>query len=298
MSRKLIFLFITFFISSVSWAIKVPSSITNGRNGLYRQTLGAACFSFDLSSDAVPCNPAYLAKERDPEFKIQLFGGNNISYLPEATEISKGEATPETIRDLFKDSSISEMQGAVSAYYVREKFSISYEPYAVRLQSTIRNSALPELTLFGVLDDSISTQFASYITQDLYLGLTLRYLRRQSVASRFFATDIAIEKGMDTLNPEDKSYLLLEPGLLYSPEGFAWRPEASLTLVNGGIHSTSDSTATDPVPEVHFSVAVSPEVGLGRWGLSLGTQWSSAETDDRLEMLTIGSYYEIFFIFY
>ncbi len=293
MSARLGLLFLSFLISAVSaQALQVPYSFTNGQSGLYRQTLGASCYGIDINSDSVPCNPAYMAKERLTEFKLQVFGGNNISYLSKATDIARGDASREELRGLFTERSSSELQAAGSAVFMTEKFSLTYEPYSVRLQSEIRNPVLPELTIYGTLDDTFSTQLATYMSEDFYFGLQIRYLRRQSVAARFFLTDLAAENGARILNPEDKSFIYLEPGFLYSPLGYSWRPEISLTFMNGGILNNGGRSSTDPIPEVNLAGSISPEVGLGRWGLSLNTQWSSALVDTA-EMFTLGSYYEM-----
>ncbi len=62
--------------------------------------------------------------------------------------------------------------------------------------------------------------------------------------------------------------------------------------MNGGILNNGGRSSTDPVPEVNLAGSISPDIGLGRWGLSLNTQWSSALADTA-EMFTLGSYYEM-----
>ncbi len=272
-------------------ALSVPRALSSGRSGMAVNTLGGSCYTLDAGVDVLPCNPAYLAKERERAFKIQLYGGNNISYLNEATEVAQGKASEKTVQKLFSERKSSELEATASLGYVTETFGFSYEPYRVSYYSQFQNSALPEITAFATLEDSAKFQFASYVANDLYLGLQVRYLHRQVVASRFFLTDILAENRNDYLQPHQQKFVFFEPGVLYSLEDHSWRPEVSLALTNWGLRDGSASFS-DPVPEYHLGFGVAPDFGWGRWGWALDTAWHR-EVEDALEMFTLGSYFEM-----
>src|SRR4051812_39969238 len=120
-------------------ALSAPASLKNGRSGLAQQTLGSTCFTFDIAADTLPCNPAYMAKERDRSFKAHLFLGNNVTYLREASDVINGKANAKTIETLFNEKKSSEFEASLEAAYVSETFGIAYEPYRISYYSLFQN---------------------------------------------------------------------------------------------------------------------------------------------------------------
>ncbi len=282
---------VLFIFGGHAFAIEPPHYFSSGRSGLFVQTMGATCFTFDLGADSLPCNPAYMAKEREKNLKAQIFVGNNISYLNEAVDIAKGRADQQTIQSLFSKRESSELEGTLELAYLAETFGIAYEPFRVTYYSQFRNPALPEVTLFASLEDSARFQVASYTENDLYWGLQVRYLHRQIIASRFFLTDILAENRDVYLTPQDQKYLFFEPGFLYSNDNNSWRPQVSFNLINLGLRN-GDTNISDPVPEYHLGAGIAPDVGWGHWGWAIDAGWHR-DIDEPIEIFTLGSYYEI-----
>lgn len=282
---------LTLLVGVQAQALQTPRSLSAGRAGMALQTLGGTCFTLDVGVDNLPCNPAYLAKERNRSFKVQLFGGNNISYLNDAADVAQGKATAQTVQSLFAERRSSELEATAELSYTSEKFGLAYEPYRVSYYSLFQNPALPEITVFASLEDSARFQVASYTSQDFYLGLQVRYLHRQIVSSRFFLTDVLAENRNDFIQPHEQKFFFFEPGVLYSKEDHPWRPEVSFNFINWGLRDGSASFA-DPVPEYHLGLGVSPDFGWGRWGWALDTAWHR-EVETPIEMFTLGSYFEM-----
>lgn len=287
-----IILLLIIFSTHTAWSLQSPSMMRSGRSGLVTQTLGPSCFTLNISSDNLPCNPAYMAKERERAFRANIFIGNNVSYIHEVSDIVSGQADSQTIETLFKDRPSSEFEAGLEAAYLAETFGISYTPYRVSYYSLFQNQALPEITLFASVEDTARVQIASYLNDDVYLGLQIRYLHRKLIASRFFLTDVLAENRNQYLEPKEQTFIFIEPGFLYSNEKNDWQPEVSVNILNLGFKSGDDSPAAEPIPEYHLGGALSQEVGYGRWGWVLDVGWNR-EFEKISEVLTLGSYFEI-----
>ncbi len=289
--QKIIFLLMSLLTFKV-FAQQAPSALRSGRSGLVSQTLGATCYTLDISADTLPCNPAYMAKERTRIFRANAFIGNNVSYLLEASDIASGKADSKTIDTLFSDRKSSEFEADIEAGFLSDTFGIAITPYRVSFYSLFQNPALPEITLFASLESSARMQIASYIQDDIYLGLQVRYLQRKFIASRFFLTDVLAENHNQYLNPQDQTFLFLEPGFLYSNERNEWKPEVSANIINLGFKFGDKNPAADPLVEYHLGGSFSYHFGYGRWGWVLDAGWNR-EIESPSEVLTLGSYFEI-----
>jgi hypothetical protein len=277
--------------ANLAEAQTAPSSFASGRNGLAIQGLGNTCFSFDIGADTLPCNPAFMAMHNDQQFKVDLFGGNNFSHLSDAVALVQGTGQQSNVQTLFSAQSNSEFDAGVEAAYLNHNFGFAYEPFRVDYYSVFRNPALPQVTLFASVESQIRMQLASMSANDFYIGVQLRYLDRQYIASQFFLTDLLAENGQNILNPQEQQYYFVEPGLVYAPKSDYWNPQVSFNLINWGLHVDPNSM-TDPVPEAHLGFAISPQVGWGRWGWAVDTNWNQNIVNP-IDAFTLGSYYKM-----
>ena len=277
-------------LTAVANAVQIPRAMSFGANGLLSQGLGYGCFAFDLAADTLPCGPAVLAETRERAFRASVFFGNNVSYMKEATEFAKGEASSQTIETLFKRTDSSELDANLEAAFVSPTFGVAISPLRVNYFTTFRNPALPEVSLYASQEESAKLQFASYVGNDLFVGLQTRLLHRKFVARHFFLTDALAENGPQLFDPQQQSLLFLEPGIMFAPENPEWKPQLSLNLVNWGFADRSYEEL--PIlPQYHLSGSIAPIVGLGRWGLGFDLFWDQ-NVKDVLEPVTLATYYE------
>lgn len=244
------------------WAVEVPTALSRGDSTFTSYALGAACFGMDAQVDGLPCNPAFMAKERPSEFKINFFFGNNISNVQEITKLVDGSGDEGTVEKLFHQTSSDEMEANVEATYLHENWGLSYSPYRLFFYSLIRNSALPEINLYAGEEQSISAQIASYGDKDFYWGLQLKGVERKFIASEFTLTDAIASGGSNYFAVQTQRAAYLEPGFLYSWEEESWKPQVGLTVKNFGfVDHKYDELSTNP--DWHFAGSIKPPIELG-----------------------------------
>ena len=287
---KIIFIYFFFFWNVAFGAYEAPHHLISGSPSFMGQGLGLSCHAFDLPSDVLPCNPAFIAKERERRFAANTFLGNNVSYIQEAMDLSEGRANSETIQTLFRRKENDEIQAKVELGYLQETFGWSVTPLQANYNTTFQNQALPEISLYAALEESAKIQFGSYLGRDWSYGVQLRYVHRRFVASRFFLTDALAAGGNKIFEPREQHLLFIEPGVLYAPQDTPWNPQFSVHALNTGW--TQQKYEEVPVnPQYHLTGSVTPELTYGKFGLGLDVHWDKS-VKRGLDPLTLGSFYE------
>lgn len=270
-------------------AVEVPRYMSYGSSSFASHGLGYTCFAFDVGADVLPCNPAFMAKERKRVFKSNVFFGNNVSYAQEVVDLVKGNADQGTVKKLFEERESSELEANVEAGFLAETFAISYSPARINYYTLFRNQALPEVTVFASQEEATKLQLASYIEKNMYLGLQMRYVHRKFIASNFFLTDALAENGKDLFRSQEQNILYFEPSFLYSRNDIAYLPEVSLSLVNLGLYDEKFEEYPSS-PQVHLSGSIQPVVAYGNLGLGGDIFWDQS-VKSALEPLTLGAFY-------
>lgn len=271
-------------------AYEVPRHFMSGASGFMSMGFRQSCFSLDIPSDTLPCNPAFIAKEKERRFNANVYLGNNVSYLKEATDLSQGHANEDSIQTIFKRHEDNQLQTQIELGHVQETFGWAVTPMQVNYSTTFRNQALPEISLYASLEESARIQFGSYLSDDWSFGVQLRYLQRRFVASRFFLLEALLPSGKYLFEPRRQSLFFVEPALLYAPKGNSANPEFTLMIANAGW--VNQNYAELPVtPEYHFTSSVNPELSYGRFSLGLDLNLNKNMRTGQFPV-TLGSFYE------
>lgn len=260
-------LLVSLFLASESQAVEAPREFVLAVPTPTGHVLGGACFAVDTGDEALPCNPAFIAREVKSSFKADLLLGNNTQNLGDVTSLLSGDGNPETVRRLFAQTRPSEMEAEVEGAYRAPTFGVSIMPYRVLSYFLIRNSALPTMTLLAAQEQSAAVQFGSYWGDDWSWGVQLRGVQRKFISQTFTLTDALAEGGSQLWAPQTQNAFYIEPGLLKEWSHVDWRPQLSIAVAQTGfvdVKSTDFATA----PELHVGGAIHPPVGLGR--LELG----------------------------
>lgn len=255
------------------------------------RALGGVCFATDVGAEALPCNPAFIARDSDPDFRAQLFFGNNISYLEQIPSILSGDGTPEDVRKLFSQTRSSEMEAQIEAGYRRPTFGIAIMPVRWLYSSRIRNSSLPVLSVLAAEERAIRTQFGSYAGDDWSWGVQLRGVSRRFVVETFTLTDALAEGGRGLFAAETQQALYVEPGLLKEWPDEPWRPQLSMSITQWGVvdRKVEEFPAS---PEFHVGGSVRPDITLGEFELGVDSRWRSGMTEWS-DPFRIGAAYKI-----
>lgn len=288
--RLLVILLLTLMFLRSHAAVEVPRHFLEGRSGLVTQSLGGTCFVFDITADTLPCNPAFMARERERTFKANIFFGNNVTYAKEASDLLNGRANQDTVQAMFGKKESSEFETVLDMAYLTETIGIALQPTRLSYYTLFRNQVLPQVTLYASQEESLRGQFASYIGNDFYLGAQFRYVHRKFISQDFFLTDALVQDGMDLFNPQEQNLLFFEPGLLYANDDHWLRPQFSMNLVNWGLEDRKYENVQND-PQFHIGGSVTPNLGPGRLGLGIDVFWDK-RVESALEPVTLGSFYE------
>lgn len=289
--QRVIVILILLLINSIfSWGYEAPRKILSEPSSFATKGLGFSCYALDLPADVLPCNPAFISKERNRRFSLGAYWGNHVSYMDEATDLSEGRADSETIRNLFQNHSDNELQSQIEFGYIQELFGFSVTPFQVNYLTHFRNEVLPEISVYASLEESAKIQFGSFLENDWSYGIQLRYLRRRFVASNFFLTDALVTNGNELLDPREQNLFFIEPGILYAPKDNHLNPEFTIMVANLGY--VNEAYSEVPLaPQYHLTTSIAPELHHGRFGLGLDLRLEK-NMKDSFTPLTLGSYYE------
>lgn len=253
--------------------------------------LGSVCYAIDASDEALPCNPAFTAKETRPDFRADLFFGNDVSYMQDVSALLAGEGNEETVRRLFSKAHASEMEANTEAAYRRPTFGIAITPYRIIYSSMTRDQALPVVSLLAAREQSMRMQFAGYLGNEWSWGLQIRGVQRVFISRTFSLTDALAEGGNVLLLPETQNAFYLEPGLMREWLDSDWKPQLTMAITQLGTvdHKNEDFPAS---PEFNIGGAVTAPIEIGRWQLGLNASFSS-RTQTWLDPLRFGSVYDV-----
>ncbi|MBL7556526.1 MAG: hypothetical protein JNM24_11960 [Bdellovibrionaceae bacterium] len=273
-----------------SHSYEAPYRFLSGAPGLMGTGLRQSCYALDVPTDILPCNPAFIAKEKERRFNANLSLGNNVSYLKEATELSQGRADQKSIQTLFQDHENNELQTQIELGLVQETFGWAITPVLVNYSTSFHNQALPKISLYASLEESARLQFGSYLSDDWSYGVQLRYVHRRFVASQFYLTDALVPDGRYLFEPKQQYLFFIEPGVMYAPKDSPLNPEFTIALANSGF--VNERFSEIPVePEFHFTSSINPEFEYGRFSLGVDVNFNK-KLREGPGPLTLGGFYE------
>lgn len=279
------------FGASFGWAAQAPRSLTLGMSEASTHALGGVCFATDVGGEALPCNPAFTAREVPTNFRAQFFFGNNISYLREVSDLLAGDGDQESVRRLFSQSRGAEMEANLEAGYRRPTFGLAFSPYRLTYYSLLRDRSLPVVTLLAAQERTLRMQFAGYAGQDWSWGVQMRGVNRKFIAQEFTLADALTEQGRSLFEPETQNAFYVEPGLLKEWPDEPVRPQVTMAIRNlGAVDRKSEAFPTSP--EFHFGGSVQPRVSVGELGVGIDLAFHS-QTQQWNEPIKVGSAYQI-----
>lgn len=289
-TQKIVILVVIFFGSLASHSFEAPYRFLSGAAGLMGTGLRHSCYALDVAADVLPCNPAFIAKEKERRFNTNLSLGNNVSYLKEATDLSQGRADQKSIQSLFQEHENNELQTQIELGHVQETFGWAVTPARVNYSTSFHNQALPKISLYASLEESAQLQFGSYLSDDWSYGVQLRYVHRRFVASQFYLTDALVPDGQYLFEPKQHYLFFIEPGVMFAPKESPLNPEFTIALANSGF--VNERFAQIPVePEFHFTSSINPELDYGRFSLGIDVNFNK-KLREGPGPLTLGGFYE------
>ncbi|OYZ21243.1 MAG: hypothetical protein B7Y39_09430 [Bdellovibrio sp. 28-41-41] len=288
--QTIVFAVIVFFAGLNAFSYQAPNHFLSGNAGLMGTGLRQSCYALDVAADVLPCNPAFIAKEKERHFNANLSLGNNVSYLKEATDLSQGHANEDSIKKLFTQHEDNELQTQMELGHIQETFGWSVTPALVNYSTSFHNQALPKISLYASLEEVAKLQFGSYWSDDWSYGIQLRYVHRRFVASQFYLTDALVQDGHYLFEPRQQYLFFVEPGVMFAPKDSPLNPEFTLMVGNSGF--VNERFAEVPVePEYHFTSSINPELDYGRFSLGVDVNFNR-KLREGPGPLTLGGFYE------
>ena len=285
---------ITFlFFSCIALATEKSHAIFLSEYGVTSASLGSTCAVFPIASDALFCSPIWIATEKNdkPGFKGNFFFGNDISNTGETMRLASGNASAADVKSIFSTHQNSYLSSNLELGYTASTWAFSYIPARVIYYSQFNNEALPELHLFASVEKEARAQMASYVQNDVFLGLQLRYINRKFISGQFFLTDVLAENGNSLLESKNQDNVFLEPSIAYIPDGNDWTPSVVASVENlGWISKNYNEFPSSPKLNLGSSIVLFQQ---GKQKLAAGINAGyDRDSRDIISPLGIGSIYQ------
>lgn len=258
------------FASLAAHAATYSPAIRDGGSRFLARSLGSACYSMDSLRRGLPCNPAYVAKEKSPRFDTDLLLGSNMEYLREAESLLNGNSDEAAVAKMFSRREAVDGEISIEASFQRPTWGISVEPYRLVYVYQFENSSLPMVDMIASEEQSIKAQLASFTAGNFYAGLQLRYTHVKYVGNYFSVVEAVAGDNDELFEIHNQDILYVEPGLLYAWEDALWEPQISAMLSQWGV--SDKKTEQYPIrPQGLLGASVKPALPLGL--LEVGVQF-------------------------
>lgn len=270
---------LAFVPGAVSAATYSPT-VRDGGTRFLARSLGSTCYSMDSFRRGLPCNPAFVAKDKEPRFDTDLLLGSNVEYLKEAEALLDGQSSESQVAKLFARREMVEGELSLEASFQRPTWGVSIEPYRVVYVSQFENASLPMVDFIASEEQSLKAQLASFTSGNFYAGLQLRYTHVRFVGNYVSVVEALAGQNDEIFEVQNQDIFYVEPGLLYAWEDLAWEPQISAMLSQWGW--SSKKTEQYPIrPQGLLGASVKPLIPLGTFEVGLQFQMDSETRNGR-----------------
>lgn len=264
------FIFALFLVAVLqSHAGALPSFLRDGSSRFLSRSFGSACYTMDSMESGLPCNPAFIAKAEKRRFDGDLFLGTNMDYIRDADAMLNGESDEATIANLFSRRDSSQAEASIEAAFQAQTWGVSIEPYRLVYYSHFENPSLPVVDLIAAQEQSAKVQISSYVADNFYAGLQVRYTHVKFIGKYFAVTEALAGNTDEFFTPQTQELLYVEPGFAYSWENAVWQPQVTAMLSQWGMTNVK-SDQYPMQPQGLLGASIKPNVPLGL--LEVGAQ--------------------------
>ncbi|WP_413586796.1 hypothetical protein [Bdellovibrio sp. HCB274] len=263
--------FLLLAASSIAQAGALPGYLRDGGSRFLYRSFGSTCYSMDSIERGLPCNPAFIAKNDKQRFQSDLFLGTNMDYLSDVEDMVNGQATPEQVNRIFSRRDASQAEASLEASFQARTWGLSVEPYRMVFYTDIHNPALPAINFIAAEEQNIRLQLSSYVRENFYAGVQLRYSHVKFVGNYIMLTEAFAADAEEIFRSRAQNLVFIEPGVVYAWDEESWQPQVSAMLSQWGF--ADEKSDQYPVkPQGMLGASVKPPVGLGV--LEVGTQFA------------------------
>lgn len=265
------FIFILLIYSGRVPAGTLPVALQEGNSRFLSRALGTACYTLDSVQRGLPCNPAFVAKERAPRFDGDFVLGTQAAYLQEAENILHGRASEAQVADFFSHRETIEAEASLEFSFQTPKWGVAWEPYRLIAVTRFENPALPMVDIVIAEERTIKAQIASYMQDNFYAGLQVRYTQVRFIGDYFSLSDAFAGDREQLWTPETQDLVYLEPGLVYAWEDVVWQPQISVMFAQWGVSSDKNDVYAIR-PQGLLGASMKPVIPLGVFEAGLQVQ--------------------------
>lgn len=270
MSLKIILNILVAVFTLSAWGAPFPQRLLNGRSDFSSRSLGEACYTLEMGSDLIPCNPAFLAHRQRIRFFFQGAIGEGGVPENEVHDFLSGDNQEALLESLYKSTEPAQMEAQVEVAVRSTHFALSVLPSRLSYYGHTRNQALPVITMHAMQTDSLLFSMGTFVNHEWSLGFNSRLAHRKFAQVDGFVTDLALAE--NTIEIYTQNALYFEPAAVWTPQhDEGWAPKVTFALTNwAAVDEEYDSLPTDPIFQLGASVS-EHEVGQG---FHLGANYS------------------------
>lgn len=272
-------IFLLFFLPSLSWAMPVLHFIKPDSNLTMITTLGS-CTTYLYTVDMVGCNPALFPYQTDSSLRLGVTTITDGESVDVGQKLLFDPIKEEYLREIFQKRSFNSW-GANSYIELRTaKFYLGYDPLSVNADIFVFNPASPEVGMSLVKSNRlhVSSGFELFnnSTFKASLGSKIYYYRTEYYQDSFFLSDLVGQDIKNLITFKKKNGVAADVGGFVQFKN-AYLPKISFLLKN--LNSTIRNKEEDILAENQLRPLLVYEtysrLGLGydykfRWGVLNG----------------------------
>jgi hypothetical protein len=210
----------------------------------------------------LPCNPAALAYLSRYQLRAHVALTDNADMAGRTNDWLAGVRI-ETLAATLDRNHHSEGSRGFGLSYFEPKFGVQIDPGSVELEAWRGNDLNHQYEFTLARKRSLQLDFASYVGDDIFLGIEFSIINRKFLHTMFSQGDLAIQPNRE-VGALDLNQYLLAPALVYSPEDAHYHQELSVKLEGFGF-SDQDYPDSELRPTVVGGYAFSPFAARESW---------------------------------
>ncbi len=281
------YFFLVFLCALPAFAKHPWQRFDGGGSDFTSEAMGNLCFTFDPFEDHLPCNPSFLAFEREPKLQLDMGASESVGEVSDSYDLIDGRNGRSLENDLISGRKNFSALGGFEASYAQKLWGVSWVPRRVAMQTTSYQVPVPTVEIQGLSEQSARAQIATYLAGDYSVGLQARVTDRQGIYGEYSALDQEIATSESPFERKTRTFFTLEPGMVFQPLN-SWDGRVTAMFRNLGISKRGIDDLV-PDPSAVIGASISPYFGPIKFHLGISGEFYERPWDDYEEQVTVGS---------
>lgn len=213
--------------SSAEYGVRDPGyfnsrSVMGQSSSLLIKGMGGACLAMENLVDSMPCNPAFVSKEKNPRLLGNLMISNGYDNLDKVRILLNQKPGLDSARSLLQGKQPLDIEFQSGVTFFSNKLNGMYQIGHSQLYSNMVGDVNPNIQLMTYSGENLVLQWGNEFQPNIFFGLTGRYSNIKFINKSFQLFDVATEEGKNLLDPVTRSFVSFDTGFGYKTSNFTF----------------------------------------------------------------------------